>query len=151
MGNMTGQMAVTYRESQPKLPFDGQHDRGKRQSPIRSPNWSSPLACTSKDSPPPSTGSTLNETLVSASAFRRSPILLPVKCEPSLPARGESFGPNIILHADHNNVTTSSTVHGSQQLFLVLHGVSWDDLHLHSLVCSASSQGHLKRLKNDIA
>lgn len=66
------------------------------------PSCSSPRACTSKASPPPGTGSTRSDTLVSASARRRSPILLAVSWLPSRPASGESFGEKIILHPKRN-------------------------------------------------
>jgi hypothetical protein len=46
---------------------------------------------------------TLSETLVAASALSLSPILLPVRWDPSRPASGESFGENTILrHAKLN-------------------------------------------------
>lgn len=61
------------------------------------PSCSSPRACTSKASPAPFT-ITRSDTLVAASFARRSPILLPVSCVPSLPASGESFGENTMLH-----------------------------------------------------
>lgn len=65
--------------------------------PMSRPSCSSPRACTSKLSPPdPSTASTRSDTLVSASAARRSPILVPVSWVPSRPARGEVFGEKIM-------------------------------------------------------
>ena len=65
---------------------------------MRRPSCSSPRACTSKASPPPFTGMTRRDTLVAASFARRSPILLPVRCDPSRPASGESLGENTMLH-----------------------------------------------------
>ncbi len=66
-------------------------------SPIKSPSCSSPRAWTSKASEECRPGSTLRETLLSASLLSRSPILVLVRCCPERPASGESFGENIIL------------------------------------------------------
>jgi len=60
---------------------------------IRMPSCSSPRACTSTFSPPPGTGRTSSETLVSASAWSRSEMTRPVTAFPERPASGESLGP----------------------------------------------------------
>ena len=66
--------------------------------PISRPSCSSPRAWTSNASPAESTLMTRRDTLVSASWVSRSPILVPVRWAPVLPASGESFGAKIMLH-----------------------------------------------------
>ena len=81
------------------------------------PSCNSPLACTSYASLAPLALSTRRDTLVSASCINRSPILVPVRCVPPRPARGESLGENIMLRPcmpmsqSHMGFVALSTAH----------------------------------------
>ena len=76
---------------------------------MRSPSWSSPRALTSKASPEAEAGPTDRDTLVSASAASRSPILLEVSWLPSLPAKGEALGEKIMLQVQkHTHVISAA-------------------------------------------
>jgi hypothetical protein len=68
-------------------------------SPVHPLPLTSPLLLFSPLPPPhpPGSGTTLKDTLVSASAMSLSPMTRPVTAFPALPAIGESFGPKTIL------------------------------------------------------